>query len=67
MTSAAGLLGGHAHFLHWGVIQISVANLIVIVLMLVVFALAVLVPFPHGRDESKSVNVGRTGAHDVRP
>jgi hypothetical protein len=33
-------------YLHWGVIQISVANLIVIVLMLAVFALALFLPFP---------------------
>ena len=33
-------------FLHWGVIQISLANLIVIVLMLVVFAVALFAPFP---------------------
>lgn len=58
MTSASGLLGGHAHFLHWGVIQISLANLIVIVLMLIVFAVAVLVPFPHAHD---------TVAHDATP
>ncbi len=54
MTTAAGLLGGNAHFLHWGVIQISLANIIVIALMLVVFALAVLVPFPHSRDDAES-------------
>jgi hypothetical protein len=52
MTSAAGLLGGHAHFLHWGVVQISLANLIVIVLMLIVFALAIVVPFPHTRNDA---------------
>jgi hypothetical protein len=33
-------------FLHWGVIQISVANLGVIVAMLLVFVLALLLPFP---------------------
>jgi hypothetical protein len=33
-------------FLHWGVIQISVANLFVIILMLVVFVLALVLPFP---------------------
>jgi hypothetical protein len=38
------------HYLHWGVIQISRANLTVIVVMLVVFALAVLIPFPSKRD-----------------
>ncbi len=51
MITASGLLGGHAHFLHWGVIQISLANLIVIVLMLAVFALALLLPFPQGHDD----------------
>lgn len=33
-------------YLHWGVIQISLANLIVIIAMLVVFALALFLPFP---------------------
>jgi hypothetical protein len=36
-------------YLHWGVIQISVANLIVIGLMLVVFTLALFLPFPGRR------------------
>jgi hypothetical protein len=36
-------------YLHWGVIQISAANLTVIVLMLVVFALALFLPFPGRR------------------
>ena len=39
-----------AHYVHWGVIQISVANLIVIVVMIVLFVLALLLPFPKGRD-----------------
>jgi hypothetical protein len=32
-------------YLHWGVIQISLTNFLIIVLMLVVFALAITVPF----------------------
>ena len=36
-------------YLHWGVVQISVANLVVIVLMVLVFAAAVLLPFPKGK------------------
>jgi hypothetical protein len=40
-------------YLHVGVVQISVANLIVIVSMVVVFILALLIPFPHGRDDSR--------------
>lgn len=38
------------HYLHWGVIQISRANLTVVVIMLVLFVLALLVPFPTKRD-----------------
>ncbi len=37
------------HYLHWGVIQISVANLVVIAAMIVVFVAALLLPFPKGR------------------
>lgn len=41
-------------FIHVGVVQISVANLIVILAMIVVFVLALVLPFPHGRsDEPK--------------
>lgn len=36
-------------YVHWGVIQISVANLIVIGLMVVVFAVALFAPFPGRR------------------
>ncbi len=42
----------HWHIGSWGVdIYITLANLIVIVLMLVVFALAVLLPHPGWRNE----------------
>ncbi len=37
------------YYLHWGVIQISLANLIVIGLMLLVFAVALVAPFPGRR------------------
>jgi hypothetical protein len=33
------------HYVHWGFIQLSVANLVVIGLMVVVFVAAILVPF----------------------
>jgi hypothetical protein len=36
-------------YLHWGVIQISLANLVVIGLMLAVFIIALFVPFPGRR------------------
>jgi hypothetical protein len=37
-----------ARYLDFGFIHISAANLTVIVLMVIVFVLAVLVPFPRG-------------------
>ena len=37
------------YYLHWGVIQISLANVIVIGLMLLVFDLALVLPFPGRR------------------
>lgn len=37
------------HYIHWGVIQISVANLVVIGLMILVFVLALFLPFPKSR------------------
>ena len=39
------------HYIHWHFIQISVANLIVIATMLVVFALAIVIPFPGHRSK----------------
>ncbi|MFE2102283.1 hypothetical protein [Streptomyces sp. NPDC059468] len=42
-------LNGTGRYVHWGVVQLSVANLVVIGLMLVVFVAALLLPFPRGR------------------
>jgi hypothetical protein len=33
------------HYIHWGFLQMSVANLVVIVLMIIVFLAAILIPF----------------------
>jgi hypothetical protein len=51
IAQPAGLtpMDGVGPYLHWGVVQISVANFVVILLMVVVFALAVFLPFPGGR------------------
>jgi hypothetical protein len=35
-----------AEYLHWHFFQMSVANVVVIVLMIAVFVLAILIPFP---------------------
>lgn len=52
-VSAAGAvpvdLNGPGHYVHWGVVQISVANLVVVGVMVLVFVLALVVRFPKGR------------------
>ncbi|MEP7193126.1 MAG: hypothetical protein ABI903_09700 [Actinomycetota bacterium] len=40
------------NYIHWGVIQISVANLAIILVMVLVFILALVVPFPTHDDEA---------------
>jgi hypothetical protein len=42
-----------AHYVHWHFFQISVANVVVIALMILVFVAAILLPFP-GRSEGRS-------------
>jgi len=54
MTASATLLAGAGHYLHWGVIQISLTNFLIIVGMVVVFVLALIVPFPGGREHDGS-------------
>jgi hypothetical protein len=41
----ASLMGTSGSYVSWGVLQISVTNLVIILLMLAIFALAVLAPF----------------------
>jgi hypothetical protein len=55
MTAAIFNLSHPAHTVHWHFLQMSVSNLVVIVLMLVVFAVAVLAPFP-GHSKSRGVS-----------
>ena len=45
-------LGGRPRYLHSGWFLISVGNLVVIVVMVVVFAVALLVPYRRHGDES---------------
>ena len=42
-------LNGVGRYVHWGWVQISWANLIVIGAMVLVFLLAITLPFPHGK------------------
>ena len=50
-ASAAAIdLNGTGHYISLGFLQISWANAIVIALMIVVFVLALVLPFPGGRE-----------------
>ena len=46
-------LNGNGRYIHWGFIQLSVANFVVIVLMVVVFVLAILLPFPRHKGRGR--------------
>jgi hypothetical protein len=42
------------HYLHWGVIQISVGNLVVVGLMVTTFVIALIAPFPGSRRKDEA-------------
>ena len=46
-------LNGSGRYIHWGFIQISVANFVVIILMAIVFVLAILLPFPRRKGDGQ--------------
>jgi hypothetical protein len=48
--SVSGALPDSAPYLTWGWLSISVPNLIVILVMIALFVLAILLPFPKDRD-----------------
>ena len=54
MSSMSVLAFGAGSYVHWGVVQISVTNLVIIGLMLLVFVLAILLPFPGNRRQRES-------------
>ncbi len=39
-------LNGNGRYIHWGFFQISVAKFVIILLMIAVFIVAILLPFP---------------------
>ncbi len=53
-SSSSGLLAldlnSPGSYIHWGFVQISLANFLVILLMVVVFVVALFAPFPGGRN-----------------
>jgi len=53
---SAALTAGH--YIDWGVISISVTNAAIIGLMVVVFVLALVLPFPRPREERPPTRQG---------
>jgi hypothetical protein len=51
VLAASGPIGDPATYLHWGWVQISVPNLVVMLVTIAVFVLALVLPFPHDGDE----------------
>ena len=50
-TSAMAAAG---HYLHWGVLSVSTTNLLIVIAMLVLFGLALVLPFPGHRTTAHS-------------
>jgi hypothetical protein len=51
MTGLSSVTGAPGRYISWGVIQISMTNLTIICVMIVLFVLAIVVPFPTHDDE----------------
>ena len=55
LVLAAAILGNldkPTDYIQWGFVQVSKGNAVVIIIMIVLFILALLLPFPKGKDES---------------
>jgi hypothetical protein len=50
MSALSTSTGGAGNYVHWGVVLISVTNLAIIGSMVLLFILALVVPFPSGKD-----------------
>jgi hypothetical protein len=55
-----------AHVITWHFISLSVANVIVIAVMLAVFALAIAIPFPYGEEIPLAQGAGGRNPDDQR-
>lgn len=51
MAGAQVFADGAGRYLHWGVVQISVTNLIIILAMIALFVLAIVLPFPKAHED----------------
>jgi hypothetical protein len=53
-TEGVPMISSAGRYVHWGVVQISLTNLLIIVAMIVVFVLALVLPFPRGHEQENS-------------
>jgi hypothetical protein len=58
---AAVDLNGPGHYLHWSIFTVSVANLALIAVMVLIFAAALLIPFPDHARSDKEAEGGADG------
>jgi hypothetical protein len=56
-------LNKRPYYIHWGVIQLSAANAVVILLMVIAFFAAILLPFPKDKERRSGDSTG-TGETD---
>jgi hypothetical protein len=59
MSALSVVAEGPGKYIHWGVIQISVANLAIICVMVLLFVLALVIPFPSHDEPSDEEGHGR--------
>lgn len=50
LSAAPVDLNGPGHYLHWGFLQISAANIVVVLTIVAVFVAALVLPFPKAKD-----------------
>src|SRR5450432_2813738 len=58
---AAGGMNGPGAFVHWSIFTVSVANLVLIAVMVVIFGAALLLPFPGRHHEDPGADAGSAG------
>ena len=56
MSGLSIVAEGAGRYVNWGFLQISVANLTIIVVMVLLFILALVVPFPSGHADRPNHN-----------
>jgi len=68
LLATLGNLNGPGRYLHWSIFTVSVANLVLIAVMVVIFGAALILPFPgHSRDNPSPGGVASDEAVRLPP